>query len=216
MLLTSTRYKIAWHRSLSGTDVDGVEYQALPSGLHSVREDLVYFTHGTCAGVSAFAQEESDKQHRNASFAAVGALVQSSDGKLGRSWLHAEALRGLAREQAKKLGDRSSLEDYWEKHGKVGNEEGATAGSERRASQGNGYKRKRSLSGASRDLEGAVTADHPGLSMPTFLSTFGPLVFPLHRAAILRKRILLLGSTPVQPACNYGTLCTFPRPMDTS
>jgi len=174
-----------------------------------VREDLVYFTHGACSGVSAFAQEESDKQHRNASFAAVGALVSLGDGRLGRSWLHTESLRGLAREQAKKLEDTWALEAYWKKHSKAGHEDDATSTLERRASQLNVYKRKRSLSGASGDLQEVVAADHPALSMPALLSTFGPLVFPLHRAALLRKRILLLGSTPVQPSCNFGIVISY-------
>ena len=69
-----------------------------------------------------------------------------------------------------------------------------------------GYKRKRSPSCASGSLSQHTTiaTEHPALSLPDLLSTFGPLLFPLHRAALLRKRILLLGSTPVQPACNYG------------
>ena len=46
--------------------------------------------------------------------------------------------------------------------------------------------------------------DHPALSLPTLLRQFGPLIFPLYRAALLRKRILLVGEPPVQQSCNYG------------
>lgn len=49
-----------------------------------------------------------------------------------------------------------------------------------------------------------VSHDHPALSMPEFLDTFGPLVFPIYRAALLRKRILLLGTPPVQRSCDFG------------
>lgn len=201
-MLTLTRYKIAWQRCLPDTDLDGVEYQALPSGLHSVREDLVYFSHGSCAGVSAFAQEESDKQHRNASFAAVGVLVPLSDGRLGKSWLHAEALRELAREQAKKQDDTGSLEAYWQKHGETSDLNRMSPAPDKLVSQLNGHKKGTSLSN---DFQEPFAAEHPALSMLDLLSTFGPLLFPLHRAALLRKRILLLGSTPVQPSCNFGT-----------
>lgn len=194
---------VAWQRTLPGIDINGVEYQCLPSGLHGVREDLVYFTKETCAGVSAFAQEESDKQHRNASFAAVGVLVSCGDERLGSCWLHAEELRKLAREQARSKDDTSSLESFWERHGKARSTNQGHPPSVQ-ASQASGYKRKRSLSSAVGDLSGSVAADHPALSLPRLLSTFGPLLFPLYRAALLRKRILLLGSTPVHPSCNFG------------
>jgi hypothetical protein len=45
---------------------------------------------------------------------------------------------------------------------------------------------------------------HPALSLPEFITTFGPLVFPLYRAALLRKRILIVGEAPVQMPCNFG------------
>ncbi|KKY15836.1 hypothetical protein UCDDS831_g07439 [Diplodia seriata] len=36
-------YTITWKRSLSDLELDGaVEFKSLPSGLHSVKEDLVY------------------------------------------------------------------------------------------------------------------------------------------------------------------------------
>ena len=38
-----TSYTIAWKRTASDTDLDGVEYKSLPSGLHSLASDLVYF-----------------------------------------------------------------------------------------------------------------------------------------------------------------------------
>ncbi|KAL8973673.1 MAG: hypothetical protein Q9197_002071, partial [Variospora fuerteventurae] len=49
-----------------------------------------------------------------------------------------------------------------------------------------------------------LSAHHPALSLSTFLDTFGPLLFPLYKAALLRKRILLVGQAPVEVACNFG------------
>lgn len=40
------------------------------------------------------------------------------------------------------------------------------------------------------------------MSLAHDLDTFGPLIFPLQRAALLKKRILIITPTPVQPACN--------------
>lgn len=50
----------------------------------------------------------------------------------------------------------------------------------------------------------ALTPFHPASSLPGFIDCFGPLIFPLYRAALLRKRILLLAEAPVQVPCNYG------------
>lgn len=50
----------------------------------------------------------------------------------------------------------------------------------------------------------ALTPFHPASSLPDFVDSFGPLIFPLHRAALLRKRILLMTEAPVHVPCNYG------------
>jgi len=45
---------------------------------------------------------------------------------------------------------------------------------------------------------------HPALSLPEYVMTFGPLIFPLYRAALTRKRILLITEAPVETPCNFG------------
>lgn len=50
----------------------------------------------------------------------------------------------------------------------------------------------------------ALAPFHPALSLRSFIETFGPLVFPLYRAALLRKRILLVTEVPVHLPCDYG------------
>lgn len=52
----------------------------------------------------------------------------------------------------------------------------------------------------------ALTPSHPASSLPEFIDNFGPLIFPLYRAALLRKRILFMTEVPVQKPCNYGTV----------
>lgn len=92
-----TGYAISWKRSLPGIDLEGdVEYKSLPSGLHTVKEDLVYFVHGNHAGLSAFISASASEESRNARMIAVGVLVPLSYGRLGRSWKHAENLKSLA------------------------------------------------------------------------------------------------------------------------
>ena len=52
----------------------------------------------------------------------------------------------------------------------------------------------------------SLSSHHPARSLPVLLDTFGPLIFPLYKAALLRKRILLVGQAPVELACNFGKL----------
>lgn len=54
----------------------------------------------------------------------------------------------------------------------------------------------------------SLSNDHPAMSMVKHLDTFGPLLFPLYRAALLRKRILILTHPPVKEACNLG-MCVY-------
>lgn len=73
----------------------------------------------------------------------------------------------------------------------------------------NGQRRKRALSTLTNlAMPGRMlTKSHPVLSIPRYIELFGPLLFPLHRLALLRRRILLVTQPPVQQACEFG-LCS--------
>lgn len=70
--------------------------------------------------------------------------------------------------------------------------------------------RKRAVTSASAlaPLGQSLDPYHPALSLPSFLDTFGPLVFPIYKAALLRQRVLLVGQAPVEQACNFGRQLT--------
>lgn len=92
-------YTIAWKQAAPGIELEGlVEYKSLPSGLHTVSDDLIYFVHeGAHAGLSAFVNMPCDEEDaRNARMIAVGVLVPLSYGRLGRAWRHADGLKELA------------------------------------------------------------------------------------------------------------------------
>ena len=192
-------------------DLEGVEFKCLPSGLHSVKEDVVYFVQGACAGVSVFVHEEADAQHRNANFAAVGTLVPLSYGRIGRGWVLAPELRRLASDVVKKSSgqDTQPLEAFWEKHRQDENAKDTAPASPSISRDTLPESLDRRRSRARSDVTGGLTSDqsigndHPALCMPELLDTFGPLVFPMFRAELLRKRILLLGQPPVQSTCNF-------------
>lgn len=85
--------------------------------------------------------------------------------------------------------------------------------------QANGYKSFRSMSTGSVFTPGthALTPHHPATKLIDMLDLFGPLLFPLHRAALLRKRILFISEAPVELACNivynFSVLSSFPRSL---
>ena len=110
------------------------------------------------------------------------------------------------------------LEDFWLAH-KLPNEqdsqkdaaespsEGQARRRENQASPNGGtHTRNRAVSTASGlvPLGQSLSLHHPALSLPVLLDTFGPLIFPLYKAALLRKRILLISQAPVELACNFG------------
>ena len=144
----------------------------------------------------------------------VGVLVPLDYGRMGKSWLHAEGLKDLARQQIRDIDNSERLQAYWEKHriqdGEASNEPRADSPISYRASTSNskpnGHRLSRvitdamALTGASNTL----SAHHPAVSLIDFLKSFGPLVFRLHRAALLRKRILLVGEAPVHKNCDFG------------
>lgn len=91
-------YTIVWKQAEPGLELDGrVEYKSLPSGLHTVSNDLIYFVHdGNHAGLSAFVNEPCEEEEaRHARMIAVGVLVPLSYGRLGRAWRHAEKLKDI-------------------------------------------------------------------------------------------------------------------------
>jgi hypothetical protein len=91
-------YTIGWKRSIPGIELEGVvEYKSLPSGLHTVKEDLIYFVHENNAGISAFINAPAAEESRNARMIAVGSMVPLTYGRLGRCWKHAEKLKEMAR-----------------------------------------------------------------------------------------------------------------------
>ncbi|KAH8895140.1 hypothetical protein GQ53DRAFT_716029 [Thozetella sp. PMI_491] len=210
-------YTIVWKQALAGLELEGVvEYKSLPSGLHTVSEDLIYFVHdGAHAGLSAFLNTKTDDEAtRHARMIAVGILVPLSYGRLGRAWRHAERLKEMTAQLATDQTQTSILEQYWEKN-KARDTTAAQPLKDTPLSSPfvsfnitpprKGHFRNRSASdgGALIAPGHRLSPFHPAWSLSTLLDTFGPLIFPIHRAALLRKRILISTHAPVREACNF-------------
>lgn len=208
-------YTISWKASRPGVELEGVvEYKSLPSGLHTVSEDLIYFVHDGYAGLSAFVNAPvEDSEVRNARMLAVGVLVPLSYGRLGRAWRHAEGLKTMASTFATSTKDIGILEEYWQKHqakeesvAPIESVESPSITFQPPPKQPQGHARNRSASDGAALLPPGhrLSAYHPAWSLTKLLDTFGPLIFPIYRAALLRKRILISCHAPVQEACNFG------------
>jgi hypothetical protein len=168
-----------------------------------VQNDLVYFTHDGYAGLSAFAKGDASEEDRNATFVSVGILVQKEGrfGRLGRSWLLAGRLEKLAATLADDPEAVTPLDEFWQEQvSRHGREDASDAG------EAKGHSRARAISTVSAVMkdEESLPDYHPALSIQRFLDVFGPLVFRLQQAALLRKRILFVGVPPVRTACEFG------------
>ena len=75
--------------------MDGVEFSVLPSGLHLVERDVVYFSHGPHAGLAVFRRRPTlSKGHRGFRLSSLAILLQEAPRP--RPWLHINSLRELA------------------------------------------------------------------------------------------------------------------------
>lgn len=124
---------------------------------------------------------------------------------------------------SKDVKDVATLQQYWDKHHARDNKSqeatktssldspSVTFQSPTVRTPTRGHARKRSAS----DGAGMLTSGHklspyhPAWSLTNLLDTFGPLIFPIHRAAMLRKRILISCHAPVRESCNFGMCCAY-------
>ncbi|KAJ6073622.1 uncharacterized protein N7446_001399 [Penicillium canescens] len=216
-----TGYVVSWKRTAPGVEVEGVvEYKSLPSGLHNVTEDLVYFVHEQYAGISAFLNYPATEAERNAKMFAIGVLVPLSTGRLGKSWRHAPKLKELTQKYAANMEDMQPMSDYWESY-RIGGPDSSAPDSPmdspsslrfRPGERPDNPNRTRAFSDAMvlETFRPALTPFHPASSLPGLMDCFGPLIFPLYRAALLRKRILFMGEAPPR----YRTPSSSSSPSD--
>ena len=136
----------------------------------------------------------------------------------------------LRRTLAKDPTNAEPLEQFWEEHQYQADEETSSPGSPEGSPSALRKQRsegKRPSTDLPRSRGRAVSTasalatpgqgpspNHPALSLSAYLDTFGPLVFPLYKAALLRKRILLVCQAPVELACNFGMYSPDLTPWD--
>lgn len=98
----------------------------------------------------------------------------------------------------------SPLEEYWDEH-KAPSDSAGESSEDPISPFTAAQRRVRAISSVSLAPPNQTLAPfHPAHTILEYLDTFGPLLFPLHRAALLRKRILFITPPPMKLTCEYG------------
>ncbi|KAG6373655.1 hypothetical protein JVT61DRAFT_6320 [Boletus reticuloceps] len=177
--------------------LDGVEFSTLPSGLHLVERDVVYFTKDSHPGVCVFRRRRTtERGQRGFRLSSLGILLINSTRP--RPWRHVDALKTLVDAIYSSLESRGVLEPIesdWEL---------AQAFFEERK------VRQADLGGAggwhgwSYELDNPnieYSQSNPTLHLPHLLRILGPSVLTLYKHVLGRRRILIYTLPPVEAAC---------------
>ncbi|KAH9954085.1 hypothetical protein BC827DRAFT_1262315 [Russula dissimulans] len=196
--------------SLKASDdvqLDGVEFSALPSGLHLVEQDVVYFTKDSQRGVCIFRRRPtSEHGHRGFRLSSLGILLARSIRP--RPWRHVTALKALAREIYAPLEPeaggcaRELQDDDWAPAQRFFEERRT-----RRADLGGAGEWRRwseelddANFGRLDELDSSMQAN-PTLHLPHLLRILGPSSLTLYKHVLSRRRIFVYTQPPVEPAC---------------
>lgn len=157
---------------------DGIEFASIPSGLHSVTRDTIYFSRPQRQhGVACFHNAVSDRHaSRGVEMRAVGVIASRFD----NLHHHTDFLTGQVERLVTEHDQvRTDLIRYYE------------------ASQPEGSPGD---SGPVPSVQ-PFRVEHPLGGLANFVETFGPAVFVLWRHALLGKRILHCRNPPLYDSC---------------
>lgn len=153
----------------------------------------------------------------------IGLLISNDHPLSDQAFLHAADLRELAREFAKNVSNYDALEQFWKirRADDVEETDGATftgTPAESTSSLRNrrspsrrsvmSYRRQQNRSRSNSELMPTIRfrpllQHDPLRSLVGLIDSLGPLIFPVYRAALARKRILIFGEPPVERMCHY-------------
>ncbi|KAF8736964.1 hypothetical protein AX14_013694 [Amanita brunnescens Koide BX004] len=185
-------------RASDELNLDHIEFSALPSGLHLIEQDVVYFTKDEQHGVCVFRRRRTTEEgHRGFRLTSLGILLAKS--RRPRPWRHVVALKELADTIYARVDPSSNslelLDEDWEP---------ARLFFEQRKVQRADLGGAGDWNGWSHDLDELKT-DPPSPSLTMHLShllrILGPSSMTLYKHVIGRRRILIFTLPPVEPAC---------------
>ncbi|KAI0764228.1 hypothetical protein BD413DRAFT_196727 [Trametes elegans] len=175
-------------------DLTHVEFSCLPSGLHLIERDVVYFTKDDHQGVCVFRRRQTTEDgHRGFRLSSLGILLAKSPRP--RPWKHVAALKALVNTIYSSLEDRDALEpleDDWEP---------ARVFFEERKLRRPDIGDMGSWVGWNPELEGEHSDYSPTVHLPHILRILGPSSLTLYKHILGRRRILIVTLPPVEAAC---------------
>ncbi|OSD02286.1 hypothetical protein PYCCODRAFT_1435621 [Trametes coccinea BRFM310] len=175
-------------------DLSHVEFSCLPSGLHLIERDVVYFTKDDHQGVCVFRRRQTTEHgHRGFRLSSLGILLAKSPRP--RPWQHVAALKTLVNTIYSALEDREALEpldEDWQP---------ARAFFEERKLRRPDLGGVGSWLGWNAELEGTRSDTSPTVHLPHLLRILGPSSLTLYKHILGRRRVLIITLPPVEAAC---------------
>ena len=114
----------------------------------------------------------------------------------------------LYRSQIQDVQNTSKLEEFWNQNKLEPGQDTANtpAESSDQLSKSKGYQKSQSMSSGTHFISShhTLTPHHPATTLLESLKLFGPLIFPVFRASLLRQKILIVTDAPVEFTCNLG------------
>ncbi|KAF8264240.1 hypothetical protein EI94DRAFT_1738825 [Lactarius quietus] len=188
--------------SLKASDdlqLDGVEFSSLPSGLHLVEEDVVYFTKDGLRGVCIFTRRETPEEgQRGYRLFSIGVLLAPS--VRPRPWRHVPALKALVRELQ---SNSDSTEDIWAPARRFFELRKAPDADLGGFDAWHRWSEELDDGVVEDDSDGSEMHASPTLHLPHLLRILGPSSLTLYKHVLGRRRILIYTQPPVEAACFF-------------
>lgn len=179
-------YQMVWSRG--ELPLDGIEYKALPSGVHECSAATIYLTH-ECGGELHYGMARYHSLNLN--------LAGGTDRALVRMY----SLGILTEPPAVQWKPNAYASGGWEHLGAVDAAVRAYAADENPARLEQMWRTFRSpraaladtlqVPGEAADAVADLGAGHPLMKTAAVLAAVGPLIFPIYKAALLRQLVLI-------------------------
>ncbi|KAF9466739.1 hypothetical protein BDZ94DRAFT_1250646 [Collybia nuda] len=184
-------------KSSDDLSLDKLEFSALPSGLHLVEQDVVYFTKDDQHGVCVFRRRKTGEQgQRGFRLSSLGILLAKS--RRPRPWRHTADLKELIMKIYSQSGESDTLQpedSHWEPARAFFDERKVRRADLGGAGDWNGWSHEFD------ELETDPPNSNPTLHLPHLLRILGPSALTLYKHVLGRRRILIYTLPPVEAAC---------------
>ncbi|WVR05979.1 hypothetical protein IAU60_003007 [Kwoniella sp. DSM 27419] len=196
---------VVFYASLPNLPPDTIEHTTLPSGLHALDSDLVLFTHHELPGAGVFRSRLSDDSARGRRMGTLGVVLAAGSDPASLFSLRRplsslfDQLEGLETSPFAPSTSTSPsnavalLAKVWHEH-RADASEGADSALDQKA------RAVRAIADDGDDL----FPEHPVSYLPHLLSTLGPSIVPVYRAALAGQRIVLYSTPPLLPLAAFA------------